>query len=60
MQTEEHYTDSLPIGPMALIPLESCKTIGEKINDYLVTWRKEIQKIKPATLTVSMPKTVIS
>ena len=41
MQTEEHYTDSLPIGPMALIPLESCKTIGEKINDYLVTWRKE-------------------
>ena len=41
MQTEEHYTESLPIGPMALIPLESCKTIGEKINDYLVTWRKE-------------------
>lgn len=41
MQTEENYTDSIPVGPLALIPLESCKTIGEKINQYLVEWRKE-------------------
>ncbi|MDO5538940.1 MAG: ribose-phosphate pyrophosphokinase [Eubacteriales bacterium] len=41
MQTQENYTDFLPVGPLALIPLESCKTIGEKINQYLVDWRKK-------------------
>lgn len=41
MQTAELYTESIPVGPLALIPLESCRTIGEKINRYLVQWRRE-------------------
>ena len=41
MQTAELYTESIPVGPLALIPLESCKTIGGRINQYLVQWRRE-------------------
>ena len=38
---EERNLETIPVGPLGIIPLESCRTIGEKINNYLVTWRKE-------------------
>ncbi len=41
MQTEKRNLDTIPVGSLALIPLESCKELGEKINQYLVQWRKE-------------------
>ncbi len=30
-----------PVSELGLIPLESCKEIGEKVNYYLVKWRSE-------------------
>lgn len=41
MQTEERSLETIPVGALALIPLASCKTLGEKIDRYLVDWRKE-------------------
>ncbi|MDO4344782.1 MAG: ribose-phosphate pyrophosphokinase [Eubacteriales bacterium] len=41
MQTETRNLESIPVGALALIPLESCKTLGEKIDRYLVEWRHE-------------------
>ena len=32
---------TLPVGRLGLIPLESCSTLGDKVNDWLVQWRKE-------------------
>ena len=34
------YYDSIPVGRLGLIPLQSCATLGEKVNRYLVSWRK--------------------
>ncbi len=34
-------TDNFPVGTLGIIPLESCKELGEKVNNYLVDWRKE-------------------
>ncbi len=34
-------TDNFPVGTLGIIPLESCKELGEKVNDYLVQWRGE-------------------
>lgn len=31
----------LPTGRLGLIPTESCKELGEKVNAWLVQWRKE-------------------
>jgi ribose-phosphate pyrophosphokinase len=31
----------LPVGRLGLIPLDSCQALGEKVNDWLVRWRKE-------------------
>ncbi len=39
--TDERNLETIPVGPLGIIPLASCKTLGEKINNYLVTWRKE-------------------
>ena len=33
--------NTIPVGSLGLIPLESCKELGAKINDYLVKWRRE-------------------
>ena len=32
---------TLPVGRLGLIPLISCSELGEKVNDWLVQWRKE-------------------
>lgn len=33
--------DSLPVGRLGIIPLKSCEKLGNKVNDYIVKWRKE-------------------
>jgi ribose-phosphate pyrophosphokinase len=32
---------TLPVGRLGLVPLESCKDLGDKVNDWLVQWRAE-------------------
>ena len=32
---------TLPVGRLGLIPLDSCRPLGEKVNEWLVQWRKE-------------------
>ena len=34
---------TLPVGRLGLIPLQSCSTLGSKVNDWLVKWRAERQ-----------------
>ena len=37
----DNYYDSLPVGRLGIIPLKSCTTIGSKVDDYLVQWRRD-------------------
>ena len=32
---------TLPVGRLGLIPLERCKDLGQKVNDWLIQWRHE-------------------
>lgn len=32
---------TLPVGRLGLIPLESCSSLGAKVDEWLVKWRKE-------------------
>ena len=36
---EEKTIETIPVGPLGLIPLKSCSTLGAKVNDWLVEWR---------------------
>ena len=39
MAQEELTT--LPVGRLGLVPLESCRSLGQKVDEWLVQWRKE-------------------
>ena len=41
MNQNEKMTESIPVGELGIIALESCKELGQKVNDYIVSWRKE-------------------
>ncbi len=36
---EKRNLETIPVGSLGIIPLEGCKSLGEKVNDYLVEWR---------------------
>ena len=40
MLREEIEFDSIPVGPLGIIPLKSCIEMGNKIDYYITTWRK--------------------
>ncbi|SHJ25777.1 ribose-phosphate pyrophosphokinase [Hespellia stercorisuis] len=33
--------NTLPVAPLKLIALDSCKALGDKVNDYIVSFRKD-------------------
>ncbi len=37
----EALEKTLPAAPMKLVAMESCKDLGQKVNDYLVSFRKD-------------------
>jgi len=38
---EKRNLETIPVGSLGLIPLEGCKSLGEKVDYYLVKWRTE-------------------
>lgn len=38
---EKRNLESIPVGSLRIIPLEGCKSLGEKVDHYLVNWRTE-------------------
>lgn len=41
IQRSERILETVPVGSLGIIPLPSCETLGKKVNDYLVQWRRE-------------------
>ena len=36
---ETRNLETIPVGSLGIIPLEGCKSLGEKVDHYLVKWR---------------------
>lgn len=41
LREEKRNLETIPVGSLGMIPLEGCKSLGEKIDRYLVKWRTE-------------------
>lgn len=41
MAQQEKVFNTIPVGTLGMIPLESSLSLGKKVNDYIVKWRKE-------------------
>ena len=50
MLYEEKIIETIPVGPLGLIPLKSCRTLGEKVDRYLVDWRRERESEHKTTI----------
>lgn len=53
MLYEEKVIETIPVGPLGLIPLKSCVELGAKVDDYLVGWRRERESEHKATIAFS-------
>lgn len=53
MLREERNLETIPVGSLGIIPLEGCKNLGSKVNDYLVKWRQESKNEHKSTLAFS-------
>lgn len=38
---EKRNLETIPVGSLRMIPLEGCKELGQKIDEFLVKWRTE-------------------
>lgn len=47
-----HELLSTPVGPLGIIAMEGCQELGEKVNEYLVTWRDQPDASDIPLLTV--------
>ena len=50
MLYEEKIIDTIPVGPLGLIPLKSCRAMGEKVDKYLTDWRRERESEHKSTI----------
>ena len=39
MANEDKAIETIPVGPLGLVPLKSCEELGKKVDAYLVRWR---------------------
>lgn len=37
---EEKKLETIPVGPLGIVALESCKELGQKVDNYITQWRK--------------------
>ena len=37
---EMRNLETIPVGSLGIVALEGCKALGEKVDHYLVGWRK--------------------
>ena len=39
------FRNSIPVGDLGIIPLQSCSELGKMVNEYIVDWRKEREDV---------------
>ena len=50
---EMRNLETIPAGSLGIIPLEGCKDLGTKVNQYLVDWRTERENTNKNSLAFS-------
>ena len=53
MQRSLRTIDTIPVGPLGIIPLASCAEIGKEVDKYLVKWRQANTSEHKSNITFS-------
>ncbi len=51
--SKQKIVETIPVGPLGIIALESSKSLGKSVNDYLVEWRNERESEHKSTIAFS-------
>ena len=50
---DKRNLETIPVGSLGIIPLEGCKDLGKKVDNYLVKWREERENEHKESLAFS-------
>lgn len=50
MPESKHLINTIPVGSLGIIPMNSCTSLGKKVDEYLVKWRKERENEHTSTI----------
>ncbi|MDF2540822.1 MAG: hypothetical protein K0S47_540 [Herbinix sp.] len=53
MSKQEKIVETIPVGTLGIIALESSKSLGQKVNDYIVEWRNSRESEHKGTIAFS-------
>ena len=54
MSNIELLEKTLPVAPLKIVAMESCKALGQKVNDYIVSFRQDtINEVTESPLYVN-------
>jgi ribose-phosphate pyrophosphokinase len=53
MSNREKIVETIPVGPLGIIALESSKSLGQRVNSYLVDWRNSRESEHKGTIAFS-------
>ena len=53
VKDEIRNLNTIPVGALGVIPIKGCESLGEKVDQYLVKWRKEREHEHADTLAFS-------
>ncbi len=48
--SKQKIVETIPVGPLGIIALESSKALGQRVNDYLVEWRNARESEHKSTI----------
>ena len=49
----DRILDNIPVGALGIISLPGCEEMGNRVNDYLVKWRKETEHVHKDNIVFS-------
>ncbi len=47
---DNNFIETIPVGALGIIAAKSCATLGDKVNQYLVDWRRERESEHKSTI----------
>jgi len=53
MSKHEKIVETIPVGPLGIVALESSQTLGQSVNNYLVEWRNMRESEHKSTIAFS-------
>ena len=43
MLSDGHNLTTIPVGPLGIVALDSCKELGKRVDEYIAKWRNDSQ-----------------